>query len=173
MAEVSLANEIFDLIFKVMTFLSVMSVLPMEEVVSFLGSPFGASLDWVGGHEKSFLSDLEKSLRPSRVKRGRRWPRQWRLRPVDSSSRGCALNESIESEEIVSNSGAGRAELWEWLVDRAAVMLGVPDLTSFWGVVARQNRVEVWADFPKGGATRVASAEELSRGQAAGAPPWA
>ncbi|RRT55269.1 hypothetical protein B296_00044060 [Ensete ventricosum] len=42
----------------------------------------------------------------------------------------CALNESGESEERVSNSGAVGVEPRGWLPDCTVVMFGVPYLTS-------------------------------------------
>ncbi|RZR92714.1 hypothetical protein BHM03_00021069 [Ensete ventricosum] len=85
----------------------------------------------------------------------------------------CTLNESVESEERVSSSRVGRAEPRGWLTDRAIVMFGVPDFTSFGGCRCHQSRVEVWADSPRRGTTRVASAGELSGEQAMGPLSWA
>ncbi|RWW20382.1 hypothetical protein GW17_00015508 [Ensete ventricosum] len=43
-SEVSLSNEVFDMIFKIMAFLYVMSILSMETVVSSFVTPFGVIL---------------------------------------------------------------------------------------------------------------------------------
>ncbi|RWW68595.1 hypothetical protein BHE74_00023878 [Ensete ventricosum] len=48
-SEVSLSNEVFDMIFKIMAFLYVMSILSMETVVSSFVTPFGVCFDGVRG----------------------------------------------------------------------------------------------------------------------------
>ncbi|RWW48889.1 hypothetical protein BHE74_00045005 [Ensete ventricosum] len=73
--EVFLANKVFNLVSNAVTLLGVMSVLPIEMIVSSLVSPLRACHDQVGRPEKSLLSILEKNLYPSRVEGDRRWPR--------------------------------------------------------------------------------------------------
>ncbi|RWW56769.1 hypothetical protein BHE74_00036489 [Ensete ventricosum] len=60
--KMSLLNEVFDLVFKVVAFLHVMSVLSVEAIVSSFVMPFGACFDRVWGPEEPLSSDLEEDL---------------------------------------------------------------------------------------------------------------
>ncbi|RRT74789.1 hypothetical protein B296_00021998 [Ensete ventricosum] len=67
MIEVSLLNEIFNLVFEVVKLLSVISVLPMDVAVSSLVPPLKARLDRIVRPEEPLLLDLEENLHPSRI----------------------------------------------------------------------------------------------------------
>ncbi|RWW70858.1 hypothetical protein BHE74_00021434 [Ensete ventricosum] len=61
-AEVPLANKVFNLVFEVMALLGVMFVLPMEATISSPVSPFEA--DQIRRPKDPLLSDLEENLYP-------------------------------------------------------------------------------------------------------------
>ncbi|RZR99845.1 hypothetical protein BHM03_00029470 [Ensete ventricosum] len=64
-AEVPLANKVFNLVFEVMALLGVMFVLPMEATISSPVSPFEA--DQIKRPKEPLLSDLEENLYPGRI----------------------------------------------------------------------------------------------------------
>ncbi|RWW28651.1 hypothetical protein GW17_00006863 [Ensete ventricosum] len=64
-AEVPLANKVFNLVFEVMALLGVMFVLPMEATISSPVSPFEA--DQIRRPKDPLLSDLEENLYPGRI----------------------------------------------------------------------------------------------------------
>ncbi|RWV95091.1 hypothetical protein GW17_00042314 [Ensete ventricosum] len=94
----SIPNEVFDIVFEVVTLLRIMYVLPVEMTVSSFVAPFRVCLDWVRGCDDPFLLDLKEKF------------------------------YLIESEERVSGSGVARVESRGWLTNRAVVTLGVPNL---------------------------------------------
>ncbi|RWW63237.1 hypothetical protein BHE74_00029599 [Ensete ventricosum] len=61
-SEMSLPNEVFDLVFEVVAFLRFMSMLSVEATVSSFLMPFGVCFDKVRGPEEPFSSDLEEDF---------------------------------------------------------------------------------------------------------------
>ncbi|RWV82511.1 hypothetical protein GW17_00055988 [Ensete ventricosum] len=60
--EISLSNEVFTLVFEVVAFLHIMSVLSVEVIISSFVTPFWVCFDWVRGPEEPLFSNLEEDL---------------------------------------------------------------------------------------------------------------
>ncbi|RZS00927.1 hypothetical protein BHM03_00030712 [Ensete ventricosum] len=60
--EMSLSNEVFTLVFEVVAFLHIMSVLSVEVIISSFVTPFWVCFDWVRGPEEPLFSNLEEDL---------------------------------------------------------------------------------------------------------------
>ncbi|RWW06172.1 hypothetical protein GW17_00030516, partial [Ensete ventricosum] len=63
--EMSISNEVFNLVLEVVALLRIVSVLSVETIVSSFVVPFRVHFDWVRGCEEPFLLDLKENFRLS------------------------------------------------------------------------------------------------------------
>ncbi|RZS17963.1 hypothetical protein BHM03_00050168, partial [Ensete ventricosum] len=94
MIEVSLSDQVLDLVLHVPTLFGVMVVFAVETTVSAPVPFFGSSLDAVQWCQEPLLSYLEEDLGPRGVERSHRGPwtaKVWPLNPPPRRSRGRSL----------------------------------------------------------------------------------
>ncbi|RWW05232.1 hypothetical protein GW17_00031503 [Ensete ventricosum] len=115
--EVFLANKVFNLVSNAVTLLGVMSVLPIEMIVSSLVSPLRACHDQVGRPEKSLLSILEKNLYPTSRLAGRPSSRGGRGSRPHFRGVGLSLRVGSRKNQVFSDVGRVRLPLLRGQLD--------------------------------------------------------